>query len=80
MQQGSKIRGAGSNAARCRCPAAPSDMPKSGGAAAPPASHLAACLNKESRLLYTRKLTQVEICGQKYKSQLVSLRSNGKEQ
>ena len=35
---------------------------------------------KESRLLNTRKLTQVEICGQKYKSQLVSLRSNGKEQ
>ena len=28
---------AGSNAARRRCPAAPSDLPKSGGAAAPPA-------------------------------------------
>ena len=28
MHQGSKIRGAGSNAARRRCPAAPSDLPK----------------------------------------------------
>ena len=32
-----KSGGTGSNAARRRCPAAPSDLPKSGGAAAPPA-------------------------------------------
>ena len=44
MQQGSKIWGAGSNAARRRCPAAPSDLPKAGGAAAPPAPPLAAPL------------------------------------
>ena len=36
--KGQKSGGAGSNAARCRCPAAPSDLPKSGGAAAPPCS------------------------------------------
>ena len=35
--KGQKSGGAGSNAARSRCPAAPSDPPKSGGAAAPPA-------------------------------------------
>ena len=35
--KGQKSRGAGSNAARRHCPAAPSDLPKSGGAAAPPA-------------------------------------------
>ena len=34
--KGQKSGGAGSNAARRRCPAAPSDLPKSGGAAAPP--------------------------------------------
>ena len=33
--KGQKSGGAGSNAARRRCPAAPSDPPKSGGAAAP---------------------------------------------
>ena len=33
--KGQKSGGAGSNAARRRCPAAPSDLPKSGGAAAP---------------------------------------------
>ena len=44
MHQGSKIRGAGSNAARRRCLAAPSDLPKSGGAAAPPAPPLGASL------------------------------------
>ena len=48
MQQGctkgQKSGGAGSNAARRRCPAAPSDLPKSGGAAAPPAPPLGASL------------------------------------
>ena len=34
--KGQKSGGAGSNVARRRCPAAPSDLPKSGGAAAPP--------------------------------------------
>ena len=33
--KGQKSGGAGSNVARRRCPAAPSDLPKSGGAAAP---------------------------------------------
>ena len=43
--KGQKSGGAGSNAARRRCPAAPSDLPKSGGgAAAPPAPTLAASL------------------------------------
>ena len=42
--KGQKSGGAGSNAARRRCPAAPSDLPKSGGAAAPPAPPLAAPL------------------------------------
>ena len=37
--------GAGSNAARRHCPAAPSDLPKSGGAAATSAPPLATCLN-----------------------------------
>ena len=36
--KGQKSGGAGSNAARRRCPAAPSDLPKSGGAAAPRAA------------------------------------------
>jgi hypothetical protein len=36
MSQSLKIWGAGSNAARRRCQAAPSDLPKYGGAAAPP--------------------------------------------
>ena len=44
--KGQKSGGAGSNAARRRCPAAPSDLPKSGGAAAPPAPPLVACLHK----------------------------------
>ena len=35
-RKGQKSGGAGSNAARRRCPAAPSDLPKPGGAAAPP--------------------------------------------
>ena len=38
--KGQKSGGAGSNAARRRCPAAPSDLPKSGGAAAPLAESL----------------------------------------
>ena len=42
--KGQKSWGAGSNAARRRCPAAPSDLPKSGGAAAPPAPPLGASL------------------------------------
>ena len=42
--KGQKSGGAGSNAARRRCPAAPSDLPKSGGAAAPPAPPLGASL------------------------------------
>ena len=41
MSQGLKIWGACSNAARRCCPAVTSDLPKSGGAAAPP---LATCL------------------------------------
>ena len=46
MLQSLKIWEAGSNAARRRCPAAPSDLPKSGGAAAPiPAPTLAASLS-----------------------------------
>ena len=44
MLQSLKIWGAGSDAVRCPWPAAPSDLPKSGGAAAPPASPLATCL------------------------------------
>ena len=43
--KGQKSGGAGSNAARRRCPAAPSDLPKSGGAAAPPAPPLGASLH-----------------------------------
>ena len=43
--KGQKSGGAGSNAARRRCPAAPSDLPKSGGAAAPTAPPLVACLH-----------------------------------
>ena len=35
--KGQKSGGAGSNAARRRCPVAPSDLPKSGEAASPPA-------------------------------------------
>ena len=44
--KGQKSGGAGNNAARARrrCPAAPSDLTKSGGAAAPPAPSLAASL------------------------------------
>ena len=42
--KGQKSGGAGSNEARRRCPAAPSDLPKSGRAAAPPAPPLVACL------------------------------------
>ena len=42
--KGQKSGGAGSNAARRRCPAAPSDLQKSGGAAAPLAPPLVACL------------------------------------
>ena len=42
--KGQKSGGAGSNAGRRRCPAAPSDLPKSGGAAAPPAPPLGASL------------------------------------
>ena len=42
--KGQKSGGAGSNAARRRCPAVPSDLPKSGGAVAPPAPPLVACL------------------------------------
>ena len=42
--KGQKSGGAGSNAARRRCPAAPSDLPKSGGAAVPPAPPLGASL------------------------------------
>ena len=38
MLQSLKIWGAGSNAARRRCPVAPSDLPKSGEAASPPAT------------------------------------------
>ena len=34
--KGQKSGGAGSNAARRRCPAAPSDLPKSGGGSCPP--------------------------------------------
>ena len=45
--KGQKSGGAGSNAARRRCPAAPSDLPKSGGAAAPPAPPLGASLMLE---------------------------------
>ena len=45
--KGQKSGGAGSNAARRRCPAAPSDLPKSGGGAAAPRL-LHACLWKES--------------------------------
>ena len=41
--------GAGSNAARRRCPAAPSDLPKSGGAAAPPAPPLGASLETDGK-------------------------------
>ena len=44
MLQSLKIWGADSNVARRRCPAAPSDLPKSGGAAAPPAPPLGASL------------------------------------
>ena len=43
--KGQKSGGAGSNAARRRCPAAPSDLPKSGGAAAQPAPPLGASLH-----------------------------------
>ena len=43
--KGQKSGGAGSNAARRRCPAGPSDLPKSGEAAAPPAPTLAASLH-----------------------------------
>ena len=39
--KGQKSGGAGSNAACRRCLVAPSDLPKSGGAAAPPAPPLA---------------------------------------
>ena len=42
--KGQKSGGAGSNAAHRSCPAAPSDLPKSRGAAAPPASPLGASL------------------------------------
>ena len=42
--KGQKSGGAGSNAARRRCPAVPSDLPKSGGAVAPPAPPLVICL------------------------------------
>ena len=44
--KGQKSGGAGSNAARRRCPAAPSDLPKSGGAAAPPAPPLGASMHR----------------------------------
>ena len=49
--KGQKSGGAGSNAARHRCPAAPSDLPKSGGAAAPPAPPLGASLYLGRRLV-----------------------------
>ena len=52
MLQSLKIWGPGSNAARRRCSAAPSDLPKSGGAAAPPASHLGACLYKQQNQIF----------------------------
>ena len=42
--KGRKSGGAGSNAARRRCPAGSSDLPKSGGAAVSPASPLGASL------------------------------------
>ena len=45
MLQSLKIWGAGSNAARRCCLAVPSDLPKSGGAAAPSAPSLAASLH-----------------------------------
>ena len=43
--KGQKSGGAGSNVARRRCLAAPSDLPKSGWAAAPPAPPLGASLD-----------------------------------
>ena len=46
--KGQKSGGTGSNAARRRCPAAPSDLPKSGGAAAPPAPPLGASLSQKN--------------------------------
>ena len=49
--KGQKSGGAGSNAGRRRCPAAPSDLPKSGGAAAPPAPPLGASLHSRLKCL-----------------------------
>ena len=48
--KGQKSGGAGSNAARRCCPEAPSDLPKSGGAAAPPAPPLGASLFRDNGL------------------------------
>ena len=53
--KGQKSGGAGSNAARRRCPAAPSDLPKSGGAAAPPASPIGASLTPPGQRLSLAK-------------------------
>ena len=44
VAKSNNLEGAASNAARHRRPAAPSDLPQSGGAPAPPASPLPTCL------------------------------------